>query len=543
MPENTQESKLQIRARILSSIVNLLSNFKDRDYIGNEIDELKKIQNKDAILEILIKEFFKENIDSRDYVISFLIQSLIEKEKVEKTFFEYLVNPKINDSLKAKIVGFLREIGKYVNYEQYINYFENPDEIIDSDTQKLLENAKINPEAQIDFLDFMSALPQNEKEMLINSLSEDYDGDELTNILIPVILSNPYSEISQKAIQSIGESKSKLAYPVLVWLNDNIDDLKVKSNVQKSLNLLKISGIKEDITKDYYKRILTSSPVYKCYISFPDGHGNVGIIFSRTYESGFIQMFALVQNDTDGIIDCFGFNEISEEEFERIVTKFYQNNKVIETNAEFCKYLIENAEKITRLKYDSVSYEYIAWKSIMKDIDLIQIDLKAGLNIIELNDILLKQLYNNNYFDKWFFEYNDNDSFAQMTDEIFENKISDTKEFENYIKKYKNNIFNQTQIDFINNRLLMSAYLAKLDEENIESSALYSLINESGVKEEFLTNYVKLSLYQYFLLQKDRYNSLKNATSIFARKTNKELQEIDIKYVETCIKNIEKQWT
>ena len=92
MPENTQESKLQIRARILSSIVNLLSNFKDRDYIGNEIDELKKIQNKDAILEILIKEFFKENIDSRDYVISFLIQSLIEKEKVEKTFFEYLVN-------------------------------------------------------------------------------------------------------------------------------------------------------------------------------------------------------------------------------------------------------------------------------------------------------------------------------------------------------------------------------------------------------------------------------------------------------------------
>ena len=252
MPENTQESKLQIRARILSSIVNLLSNFKDRDYIGNEIDELKKIQNKDAILEILIKEFFKENIDSRDYVISFLIQSLIEKEKVEKTFFEYLVNPKINDSLKAKIVGFLREIGKYVNYEQYINYFENPDEIIDSDTQKLLENAKINPEAQIDFLDFMSALPQNEKEMLINSLSEDYDGDELTNILIPVILSNPYSEISQKAIQSIGESKSKLAYPVLVWLNDNIDDLKVKSNVQKSLNLLKISGIKEDITKDYF---------------------------------------------------------------------------------------------------------------------------------------------------------------------------------------------------------------------------------------------------------------------------------------------------
>ena len=33
---------------------------------------------------------------------------------------------------------------------------------------------------------------------------------------------------------------------------------------------------------------------------------------------------ATVVNDIDGIIDCFGFNEISESEYERIVSKFYQ---------------------------------------------------------------------------------------------------------------------------------------------------------------------------------------------------------------------------
>ena len=148
--------------------------------------------------------------------------------------------------------------------------------------------------------------------MLVESLTQDYDGDNLANILIPIIYANPYCEISQIAISAIGESKSMLAYPVLKWLEENTDDLKVKANVQKSLSLLKLSGIKEDITKEYYKRLLSGSPVYKCFVNFPDGHGNIGLIFSRKNEASFIQMFALVLNDIDGIIDCFGFNEISE---------------------------------------------------------------------------------------------------------------------------------------------------------------------------------------------------------------------------------------
>jgi hypothetical protein len=105
----------------------------------------------------------------------------------------------------------------------------------------------------------MAALPTSEKDILLNSLVLDYDGDNLTNILIPVILANPYSEISQLAIKAIGESKSKLAYSVLVWLKENIDDLQIKAGVQKSLNILKLSGIKQDYTKEYYKKLLQDS--------------------------------------------------------------------------------------------------------------------------------------------------------------------------------------------------------------------------------------------------------------------------------------------
>ncbi len=538
MPEN----KLQIRAKLLSAIINLQNNTSDLSFVGNTLDDLNTIQDKDAVLEILHKELLKENSEMRDYTISFLLNELVDKEKIEKLFFETLANTKIKDSVKAKIVTFLREIGKHVNYEQYLTYFENPDEIIDIDTVKLLESAKINPEAQIDFLDFINALAEPEKEMLVESLSNDYDGDNLANILIPLVLANPYSKISQMAIKSLGESKSNLAYPLLASILENIDDPAVRANAQKSMSLLKLSGVKEDVTGEYYKKLLADTPVYKCFVNFPDGHGNTGIIFSRKNQASFIQMFALVVNDIDGIIDCFGFNEISEEEFDRIVNKFYQNDKVTEVDETFCKYLLQNAEKISRLKYEEIPYEYAAWSMITKDIDYENIDLTQGLNNIEFNAELLKQIYDKGYFDKWFFDVSHNQNFALVIDKIADNKINNIQEVEKIINEEKYNVFCESFLKIFDYRLLLSAYLARLSDENTFADLLYSLITPSETKDKFIFDILKRSVYEYFLTQKERYENLKNATSIFTRRANKDLQNIDIKYIENCIKTIEENW-
>ena len=536
------ENKLQIRAKLLSAIINLQNNTSDFSFVGKTLDELNEIKDKDTVLEILHKELLKENSEMRDYTISFLLGELVEKEKIEKLFFETLANPQIKDSIKAKIVSFLREIGKHVNYEQYLTYFENPDEIIDLDTVKLLENAKINPEAQIDFLDFVNALPEKEKEMLVDSLANDYTGDSLANILIPLVLANPYNDISQIAIKALGESKSNLAYPVLTSLMNNIDDLSVKANLQKSLSLLKLSGVKEDITGEYYKKLLANTPVYKCFVNFPDGHGNIGIIFSRKNEAAFIQMFAIVINDIDGIIDCFGFNEISEQEFDRIVNKFYQNDKIIEIDEKLCKYLLTNAEKISRLKYQEISYEYAAWSMITKDIDYEDINLAQNLNSIELNEVLLDQLYNKGYFDKWFFDTSNNESFEKIIEKLNENKIEGINNFNEIVEEAKSEIFSDAFMKIFNQRLLIAAHLLELSDEKTFADLTYSLTKESSTKETFKTDILKRSLYEYFLTKKERYENLKNATSIFTRKANKDLQNIDINHVKQCIKTIEDNW-
>lgn len=536
------ENKLQIRAKVLSAIVGLQNNSQNVDFIKQTIKDLSEISDKSTLLSVLSKEFLKENSEIKDYTIAFLMNELINKEALELHLFELLANPKIKDSIKAKVVSVLRENGKHVNYEQYVNYFENPDEIIDADTAKLLENARVNPESQIDFLDFMNALPDEEKEMLVTSLADDYDGDNLANILIPIILSQPYSDISQIAIKSIGETKSHLAYPVLKWLEENIDELSVKANIQKSLSLLKLSGVKEDITKEYYKKLLENSPVYKCLMNYPDGHGNNGIIFSRKNEAGFIQMFALVINDIDGIIDCFGFNEISEGEFNRILKKFYINENIVEISPEICKYFICNAEKISRLKFKEISYEYIAWKSIINDIDYNEIDLTQNLKKVNVDEKLLNKLYEKSYFDKWFITTSDNEEFDKLTDTLVEKKSVSAELFLEEAKKVKDQIFTPVFLQHLNRRLVVSSYLDSISFNEFESSLLYSLTDDTEIKELFLTDILKKSIYEFFLNEKERYESLQKATTIFAQKANKDSAKIDIDFVKNSINEIEEKW-
>ena len=72
-----------------------------------------------------------------------------------------------------------------------------------------------------------------------------------------------------------------------------------------------------------HTEILKESKPYKSYISFPDGHGNMALIFTRIRKNKTLQFLAVVINARYGILDAFGFNSMTERDFYRIVDKFY----------------------------------------------------------------------------------------------------------------------------------------------------------------------------------------------------------------------------
>ena len=103
-------------------------------------------------------------------------------------------------------------------------------------------------------------------------------------------------------------------------------------------------------------------------------------------------------------------------------------------------------------------------------------------------------------------------------------------------------IFSNAFLVQFNHRLLVTAYLLNKIEKETYSNIIYSLIENSETKQKLLNDIIKKSIYEYYLTQKDKFENLKNATSIFTRRANKNNQNIDIDYIKTCINLIEENW-
>ena len=84
----------------------------------------------------------------------------------------------------------------------------------------------------------------------MNSLKEDYEGDALANILIPVYLHAPDSPEGDVAIRLLGETNSQLAYHALeeglTFVEGDLKQL-INSNLSK----LKLAGIRIDNTIEF----------------------------------------------------------------------------------------------------------------------------------------------------------------------------------------------------------------------------------------------------------------------------------------------------
>lgn len=544
----SQLNKLQIKAEILSIILKLQSNIEAAS--SNELFEtLEAQEDKEAILSILIKELIKSN-EQKAVLICFLLLRLCEKGILENELWKILKNPSVQDSTKSVILNLLKDMGNKVNYENLEEYFEDPNQVIDADTQKLLHVAIVNPEAQIDFLDFFNSLSDFDKKVLIESLGDDYSSDDLANILNPLVLYTPTSELGKTAINILGTTKSQLAFHTLIELLECTDDEETIALTKKSISALKLSGVREDNTEEFYKSVLNSKP-YNSYTSYPDGHGNQALIFSRERVNGeneTIQLVAIVINDTYGIIDCFGFNEISKMELERIVDRFYNGDEHIYVNPHVIKNMLLNAEKVTRKIGGHISYEYLCWKTLLADIQTepvpVELILKTEFVQKPLSEEELEKIYMFDFIQRWFLDTEYNDDFRLLIEDLNEKiEQNDFKtELEIVIYANLNNIFSIEQKNLLDKRILMSAYLMYLAGEKNNAQLLYSLYFDENKKSELAKNIIRKSIYEYYVSLKFKYKEEHKMTNIFAIRNKPKTEELIPKQIDKVISIIENLW-
>ena len=523
-----QLNPFELKTLILD-IIERFSSITDLATLKNlNVEALDAQSDKKTIVKILYKELNNAN-SKNEYILRILLERYAPKDELSAHLWAMLKNTMVSNETKIVVLNFLRDIDSNWSYEEYGKFIENEDDLLDSDTKLLLKNAIINPEVQIDFLDFLNSLNTNDKTTLIKSLGEDYSEDALANILVPVFLSDPYSEEGKTALDILGDTKSQLAYHAL---NEALKYAKsdIQPSIKRNLSKLKLAGIREDNTRIFYINLLSDSKPYEFCLTYPDGHGNQALIFTREKSTGRVQFAAAVLDDYHGIRDCFGFNDISKFECDKIIERFYQDEEVLKISPEALKTILINAEKLS----DKFPYEYICWKNLLADIEPETTDIKTflttNLTPAELSIEDIKRLSTDEFTKHWFLDYGYSSEFNEMID-FLNAKLqnSDYKiDFDDVIALYFDGIFDKTEHAVWSERLIMSAYLKFLTGQTDCANLIYGLYFNETLKKEFFKNIIRKSIYEYY----------------FGLKYNTELNDgkFSLNELDYIIKLIEAKW-
>ncbi len=531
-------TKLQIRSEV-QVVLQSINAYDDvpKNKLQEYVQQLASISNREDVLDLLIKELPRVK-DEKARLISYLLIELGELELLKDKLWQMMTAPKISDEIKDVVSITLKSLGDDSPPEAYLEHLEDPKAIIEKETNRLLDVALLNPEAQIDFIDFLLSLPDDDQENLLTSLKLDYYGDSLASILVPALEHNISECINRSIVEHLGETKSAVGIKPLQDIIDYSNDQALIKLAQKSLSKLKLSGVREDHPDNFSREdeICNRSQIYECYASAIDGMGNQGLIISRIKENNDISMFSVVINDIEGIVDCFGFNGISKDDFHSIICKFDKNGLGITVPPEYCKKRLSDSELLNKKNRTGLPYEYTCWKALVSDFPNLDVPLATQVGQWADKIYLERQLalLNHEILQNWFLEAADNSFVAETTNKILEDAIQNKESYINAPQKYLKslesqvpiileNFFNTFIYELYSKRFMNLAYMFDLREEKLfrdisASMAIY--LDQKPIKEsEFFDAFLKRTIYQAF---KKHQSKLTESKSTKITRFNKE---------------------
>lgn len=532
-------NKLQIKAKVFE-IINPLRDLEaiDDKIISKAIKEIKAIKEADFefIARILIKEADVKTTKSAGAFL-YMAENLAPESFIELILKELNSN-KIPDSRKMFFLNILSGLGIKFNADDINSYLKNPDEAINKETSRFLECAKIDPEAQIDFLDFYFSSDALDKKELINSVIKDFEGDRLINILSPLALSADDKEAIELCLNIMEKQKSLISIKPLKYLSNLKTSAKIQNKASKILQKMKMSGFySESKLYNFYKTLLRDFEEPKAAITTPDGNSNFSVLISRKTRQGSCFLFFVAINIELGPFSCFGFSSLTENDHDTIIKRFFNSRERFFIPIEEAKAIL-NTLTLRRISLNKIiPYEYFCWERLLDDVEpkdgeLFQI-LEKNLTKKELTSEVQNLTDDSPYFENWFFRYSKNIPwFSKMMDKILELKDEELYKINGLIEEYSKN---EDLKEAIKKRLKFLAYCLNKNNKKELADTYYSLIfNEKELK-TFLENILKRSVYEFALtLNLPR----KEEAGLFKKPENKK----DNKKAKLIIDFVEKEW-
>lgn len=130
-----------------------------------EFKTLDGQDDKQNIVKILMKEFCLCD-EERLPVIKVLLLRYSNENELLNELETIIHNPTNENTLKLHAIELIAAFKPDWHEEGYDEYLEYDEELVQKETQELLQNSEENTEIQLDFLDFFSSIPPKDQLML-----------------------------------------------------------------------------------------------------------------------------------------------------------------------------------------------------------------------------------------------------------------------------------------------------------------------------------------------------------------------------------------
>lgn len=418
-PSNKPHSKLFVRSEVLAVIQQL--NSQEEPSKADKTKYVKRLRQLDQpvyVQDILVNELKRSKQHPLLQLITELLMELGDGEYLHDILWDLIRDPAFSDDIKDAANLVLRHLGDTSDPELYLEYLQDPQGLIAQETTRMISASAENPETLIDFIDFIQSLNLEDQVRLVSSLHRDYGSQELVDMFVPLLESDPHPELWGILIDALGETRSPKAVRSLRWMQQWPADQKHvdPKRIDRALKTLQFGGAlkqpmaePEAVVIELSHAISSHSQPYKSFATIPDGIGNQGLLFSRQRQNSDVSLFCLAINDLHGIIDCFGFYQLSETDFHRIVEKFHEGASKIPVDPGYIVHKVIQAESMNRQCYSRLPYEYQCWRPLLGDIEplsFIDIEqIKSQSNPDWFQETV--NLYQHPDFNAWFLEQGD----------------------------------------------------------------------------------------------------------------------------------------
>src|SRR5215471_8631980 len=297
---------------------------------------------------------------------------------------DFVADPTVGDLAKLTLVPVLNELGSEMADEGIIDYLNDPEAAMLQMQMHLLDlmgQSELGVEA---VLEDVLTMPMDRRLGFINWLGNSQD-PRATKLLLP-LLENQSSKIVTATIDALEQLGPVAAYqsiPALNYLLTNTSNRQLKQHARATLGRLTMY-----LTPGQEVAAAEQSPqkqelVHEALVSFIDGSGTQMIMIAWRRSDGLLKGVNVLYQDTWGIKDCYGTDEMEAESWSELVESMEdQGFGSYQVSLEYCRALVDDARAMNKRTRHKLPVAYAIWRPLIEGNE--SSEKKADTNAIML---------------------------------------------------------------------------------------------------------------------------------------------------------------